>query len=232
VSFPEVPDICSSYLKLIGKLIYLSVNSRPDIAYIVNSLAQFNARPAPHNLAAAKRVLQYLAGTLNHRLSYGGDTALPELHGYADASWANESGCRLVSGYAWFYAGGLLSHMSKKQATVALSSTEAEYMAVIHVIQEGLWLKSLFTELSVPFQTPIKIFLDNTGAIALSTATKFHQRTKHIDIRYHFIWEHVDNGTFHLIWVPSHENIADIFTKPRPRPDYMRLSKVLGLAAS
>ena len=72
--------------------------------------------------------------------------------------------------------------MSKKQMTVALSSTKAEYMAVIHVIQECLWLKYLFTELSLPFQIPIKVFLDNTRAIALSTAAKFHQRTKHIDI--------------------------------------------------
>ena len=121
------------------------------------------------------------------------------LHAYADASWANEVGCCSVTGYVWFYAGRLISHVSKKQATVALSSMEAEYMAVTHVIQEGLWLKSLFAKLSIPSSTPINIFLDNTGAIALSAAAKFYQHTKHIDIRYHFVCEHVDDSTFHLI---------------------------------
>ena len=177
-------------------------------------------------------MLRYLAGTLNHRLHYDTETETPELHAYADASWANEAGRRSVSDYAWFYAGGLISHVSKKQTTVALSSTEAEYMAVTHVIQEGLWLKSLFTELSLPFQIPIKVFLDNTGAIALSTAAKFHQRTKHIDIQYHFIWEHVDIGTFRLIWLPTYKNIADILTKPLPRPVFSKLSAALGLVAS
>ena len=105
-----------------------------------------------------------------------------ELHADADASWMNELGHHSVSGYAWFYAGGLISHVSKKQITVALSSTEAEYMVVTHVVQEDLWLRSLFSELSLPFQTPIRIFLDNTGVIALSTVAKFHQHTKHIDI--------------------------------------------------
>ena len=232
ITYPEVANLRPSYLKLIGELIYLSVNTCPDIAYIVNSLAQFNAEPTPRHLAAGKRVLRYLAGTINLRLQYGVEAENLELHAYADASWANKIGRRSVSGYAWFYAGGLILHASKKQVTVALSSTEAEYMAVMHVIQEGLWLKSLFAELLLPLRTPINIFLDNTGAIALSTAAKFHQRTKHIDIRYHFVREHVDNGTFRLIWLPSHKNIADILTKPLPRPLFSKLSTSIGLVAS
>ena len=80
-------------------------------------------------------------------------------------------------------------------------------MVVTHIIQEGLWLKSLFTEISLPLQNPINVFLDNMSAIALSTAAKFHQCTKHIDIRYHFIHEHIDEGTFHLIWLPSHKTL-------------------------
>ena len=151
-SYPEVTNLCSSYLKLIGELIYLSVNTHPNIAYIVNSLAQFNANPSPCHFAAGKWVLWYLAGMLNHWLHYGAHMEIPELHAYADVSWANELDCHSVSGYAWFYAGGLILHISKKQATVALSSTEAEYMAVTHVVQEGLWLRSLFSELSLSFQ--------------------------------------------------------------------------------
>ena len=96
--------------------------------------------------------------------------------------------------------------MSKKQPTVALSSTEAEYIASTHVIQEGLWLRSLLAELNIPFVSPVPLYLDNSGAIALSTAAKFHQHTKHIDIQYHFIRFHIDNRSFLLIWVPSHRN--------------------------
>lgn len=124
---------------------------------------------------------------MNLHLCYKHDSNASELHAYADASWANETGRCFVSGYTWFYAGGLISHVSKKQTTVALSSTEAEYMAATHVMQEGLWLHLLFTELKVPFASPVPIYLDNSGAIALSTTAKFHQHSKHIDIQYYFI---------------------------------------------
>ena len=232
ITYPEVANLHPSYLKLIGELIYLSVNTRPDIAYIVNSLAQFNAEPTPRHLAASKCILRYLAGTINLRLQYGVEAENLELHAYADASWANEIGRRSVSGYTWFYTEGLISHVSKKQAMVALSSMEVEYMVVMHIIQEGLWLKSLFAELLLPLRTPINIFLNNTGAIALSTVAKFHQRTKHIDIRYHFICEHVDNSAFRLIWLPSHKNIADILTKPLPRPLFSKPPTSISLVAS
>ena len=189
-------------------------------------------RQPPHHFVAGKWVLHYLARTLNLHLHYGAETENPKLHAYADTSWVNKAGHRSVSGYTWFYAGGLISHVSKKQTTVALSSTKAEYMAVTHVIQEGLWLKSLFTKLSFPSQVLIKVFLDNTSTIALSTAAKFHQHTKHIDIQYRFIHKHVDNGTFRLIWLSTYKNIADILMKPLPRPIFSKLSAALGLVAS
>ena len=107
---------------------------------------------------AGKWVFCYLARTLNLCLHYGAETENPELHTYADMNWVNETRHHSVSGYMWFYAGGLILHVSKKQTMVALSSTEAEYMAVTHIIQEGLWLKSLFIKLSLPSQIPIKVF--------------------------------------------------------------------------
>jgi hypothetical protein len=230
-SYPETPDLCHAYLKLVGELIYLAVNTRPDISYIVNALTQHNAHPEPHHLAAAKRVLRYLAGTINLRMYYEHDGTNEGLHTYADASWANEVGRRSVTGYTWYYAGCLISHVSKKQATVALSSTEAEYMATTHVIQEGLWLRSLLTELSVPFSIPVPMYLDNSGAIALSSAAKFHQHSKHINIRYHFIHEHVDNAIFSLVWLPSHRNITDILTKALAKPAFEGFRCALGLVA-
>ena len=104
-------------------------------------------------------------------------------------------------------------------------------MATTHVLQEGLWLRSLFAELHISLRFPITIYLDNSGAIALSTAAKFHQRTKHIDLRYHFIREHVDNGSFTLIWVPTHLNVADVLTKALPRPAFTQFCSLLGLVS-
>lgn len=124
---------------------------------------------------------------MNLHLLYELEETNMGLHAYADASWANKTGCRSISGYAWYYTGGLISHVSKKQMTVTLSSTEAKYIAATHVMQEGLWLHSLFTELRIPFDTPVPIHLDNLGAIALLSTAKFHQYTKHIDLHYHFI---------------------------------------------
>ena len=133
VTYPDVPNLRSVYLKLVGELIYLSVNTRPDISDIVNALAQHNANPEACHFMTAKHVLHYLAGTMDLCLCYDHDSDIHRLHAYTDASWANETGHRSVSGYVWFYTGSLISHVSKKQTTVALSSTEAKYMAATHV---------------------------------------------------------------------------------------------------
>jgi hypothetical protein len=230
-SYPETPDLRHAYLKLVGELIYLAVNTRPNISYIINALAQHNAHPELHHLAAAKRVLRYLAGTINLRMYYEHNGTDEGLHAYVDASWANEAGRQSVTGYTWYYAGCLISHVSKKQATVVLSSTEAKYMITTHVIQEGLWFRSLLTELSVPFSIPVPVYLDNLGVITLSSAVKFHQHSKHINIYYHFIREHVDNATFSLVWQPSHRNIADILTKALAKPAFEGFRRALRLVA-
>jgi hypothetical protein len=225
---PVVPNLASSFRKLVGELLYLAVCTRPDISYSVNTLAQFSANPSNCHYAAAKRLLRYLAGTISLRLHYGGDRADEALHGYCDADWASSpEDRRSISGYAWFYGGGIIAYVSKKQATVALSSTEAEYMAITHVIQEGLWLKSLFTALRLPPTIPLVIHMDNTGAIALSKEARNHIRSKHIDVRYHFIRGHVSRGTFVPTWLPSHANISDIFTKALARPLFTK--HLLGL---
>ena len=109
----------------------------------------------------------------------------------------------------------------KKQSTIALSSTEVEYMAATHVVQEGLWLESLFNKLHILFPTLIKTHLDNTGAITLLTATKFHGCSKHIDLHYHFVRHHINRKVFVFQWIPSHKNIADIFTKALPCPFFL-----------
>jgi hypothetical protein len=228
----DIENLPSKFRKLIGELLYLAVCTRPDISYAVNSLAQHNSNPSLAHFAAAKRLLRYISGTQNLRLHYGGARVNEGLHAYCDADWASSPVDRLsISGYVWFFAGGVIAHVSKKQTTHALSSTEAEYMAVTHVIQEGLWLKSLLVQLHVPLAFPILIYMDNTGAISLSTEARNHIRSKHIDVRYLFIREHIEEGTFLLKWVPSHMNTADIFTKALARPLFEKHLPGLRLAS-
>jgi hypothetical protein len=156
-------------------------------------------------------------------MSYGGDHTEDALHAYCDADWASTPQNRLsISGYTWFYAGGIITHASKKQVMHALSSTEAEYMAITHAIQKGLWLCSMFNELHIPLSLPVIIHIDNTGTITLLKEAKNHIRSKHIDVHYHFIRGHIERGTFLPEWLPSHRNMADILTKALPRPLFLK----------
>jgi len=163
-----VNDLSTTYPKIIGELLYLSLCTRPDIAHAVQRLSQFISRPTPRLYAAAKCILCYLAGTMNHRLHYGDPTRTSDLHGFSDADWASCPEDQIsVTGYCWFFHGGVVSHISKKQTTQELSSTEAEYMAIAATFQEGLWLCSFFELLDIPVSTPIRLYVDNTGTVAL-----------------------------------------------------------------
>ena len=216
---PEIPDISSLYPKLISELLYLSVCTHLDIAHAVQRLSQHLSCPTPHLFATAKRVLHYLAGTVNYRLYYGGATRTGDLHGFHDANWVTCPEDRiLITGYCWFYHGGMISHVSKKQCTQALSSTEAEYMAIAAAFQEGLWLRTFFHSLNIPLPLPIQLYVNNAGAITLSKEASNNHHTKHIDIGFHFCRNHIESGTFSTEWLASSKNTVDILTKALPHP--------------
>lgn len=230
--FPFVDDLQTEYRKLVGELLYLAMYTRPDIALAVMRLAQYNVCAEPKHYAAAKHVLRYLSGTMNTRTHYGGAGINSSLHGFSDSDWASCPEDRIsISGYVWFFNGGPVSHSAKKQTTQALSSTEAEYMALTSAIQDGLWLQSFFTCLSIPLSLPMQLFADNAGAIALSKEAANHIRTKHIDLRYHFIRRHIECNTFLPIWISTHKNTADIFTKVLPRPAFIHHRSGLSLVS-
>ena len=229
---PHIDNLQSEYRKLVGELLYLAMYTRPDIALAVMRLAQHNSAPESRHYAAAKRVLRYLAGSIDLCVHYGSTDTSPTLHGYSDSDWATCPEDRVsITGYVWFFNGGPVSHSAKKQTTHALSSTEAEYMALTAAIQDSLWLKSFFACLQIPIAFPLRLFADNVGAIALSTEAVNHARTKHIDLRYHFIREHVDSGTFSPVWISTHKNTADIFTKPLSRPIFLHHRTGLSLVS-
>ena len=162
------------YAALIGSLMYAAVATRPDISFAVQHLSQFTSRPSQAHWTATKRVLRYLKGTQNFGLSYGKSTNLT-LHGFSDADWgSNHTDRRSTSGYVYLLAGGAITWSSKKQPTVALSSMEAEYMALCHATKEAIWLRSLSADLKYPITDPTIVSNDNQSAIAYSQDDQFH----------------------------------------------------------
>jgi hypothetical protein len=135
-----------------------------------------------------------------------------------------------ISGLSFHYGQGSISWSSKKQGIIMLSSTEAEYVAETHASKEGIWLKTFVKELTGLKIEPLTIKADNQGAIALAKDNKFHARTKHIDLHYHFVRKAVEAGKIEMVYTPTSKNVADIFTKALPKPKFEDFVAKLGLA--
>ena len=205
------------YREIIGSLIYLMMATRPDICWSVTKLSQHLSNPLESHWVAAKHVLRYLKGTADYYLCYTKHKDGLKLIGYSDADWASSDDRRSTSGYsfAMHEEGPLISWKSRKQPTIALSSCEAEYIALAAAVQESLYLSQLIIDLGVSSQNePILIYEDNQGTIALANNPVHRQRSKHIDIKYHFIRSYVKNGKVVLKYCPTHDMLADIMTKP------------------
>lgn len=178
---------------------------------------------------AAKRVLKYLKTTADYSIRFDGKRK-GELIGFADASWASEVDSRLsTTGYVFFLNGSVVSWKSKRQLTVATSSTEAEYMALYSATQMVIWLRQLLGDLGHAPCMETTIYEDNQGCIALARNPVFHSRTKHIDIKFHFLREKIEKGVMKLKYKPTNEMIADGFTKELGRTKHAIFLKGLHL---
>lgn len=225
VSKPVNP---STYQSMVGSLLYAAMATRPDIAQAVSVVSKFNANPNVSHLTAVKRVLRYLKGTLNLALKYERSES-GTLVGFSDADWAgDQDDRRSTTGNVFLLGGGAVSWLSKKQSTVALSTAEAEYVALSQAAQECTWLRRLLSDLGMD-ATPVVILEDNQGAIAIAKNPVDHSRTKHIDIRYHYIRECVQNGQIQLQYCPTDDMKADILTKPLVRQKFEYLRSEIGL---
>ena len=218
-----------NYQSIVGSLLYAAVATRPDIAQSVSAVSKFNAEPTESHLTAAKRILRYLKGTIDLCLMYQktGDT---ELRAYSDADWAGDHDDRhSTSGSICQLSGGAVSWLSKKQASIALSTAEAEYIALCATAQEVVWLRRLLSELGEDQEAATEVFEDNQGTIAMSKNPVNHNRTKHIDIRYHYVREAVEDGIITLTYCPTKEMVADLLTKPIPREQFQMMRAGMGL---
>ena len=173
------------YREAIGSLQYASGGTRPDITYATSVLTRFNDNPGPGHWKAVTKILAYLHGTLDYKLTYG--TTDSSLVGYSDADGSMLEDRKAISGSAFIIDGGAVTWSSKKQELVSLSTTESEYVAATHATKEALWLISLIKQIFGHLDLPVTLFNDNQSAIALAKDQQYHARTKHIDIRFHFI---------------------------------------------
>ena len=219
----------NQYQKLIGCLEYAAMATRPDITFAVHSLAQFSSNPDTIHFNAAKRILRYLKGSLNFGLVFKGNKSENfQLLGYSDADWAGSTHDRKsIGGYCFYLNNSLISHMSKKQKTIALSTAESETHAAIQATKEAIWLRNFLEELSFKQNQPTTILCDNQAAIALSHNPEFHSRSKHVDIQYHFLRQHVELKTVDLKYVGTEEMAADGLTKALSRYKHNRFCQFM-----
>lgn len=225
------------YQSVVGSLLWLSNMTRPDISYATNKLCRKMSNYTYNEWKAAKRVLRYLSGTRDHGIMFK-QSIRTTTHdddmcvvGYSDSNWgADGDDRRSTSGYVFTVSGGPVSWTSRVQKTVALSSVEAEYMALSTATQEALHIKQLLESVEINVNGVV-LYCDNQGAIKLAANAQYHPRTKHIDIRYHFIRQYVDSGVILLKWVDTKAMLADQFTKPLQGEIFSRLSGTLMVGA-
>lgn len=216
------------YQQLIGSLLYLSILTRPDISYAVCYLSQFNNSYNESHWIHAKRILKYLQSTKSFGLKYVKDDL--DLIGYVDADWASDSIDRKsYTGYVFKMSGSVVSHECKKQQTIALSSTEAEYIAICESSKEAIYLRNILCELQCRNDSPVLLYNDNQSAQKLTENALFHKRTKHIDVKYHFVRSVVNKGLIEVKYLKTTDMPADILTKSLSSCKHYRFVEQLGI---
>ena len=205
--------------------------TRPDITFAVSNVAKYSSKPTKEHWIAVKRILRYLKGSHNFGLLYRkSDCDTSKCIGFSDSDWAGDlDDRRSTSGYIFQVGGTAVSWKSRKQSCVALSTAEAEYIALSQAAQEAIWLKQLNTDLKVESSEPTTIYEDNQAAICLSKNPQGHGKSKHIDIKYHYIRDQVHNRTIELKYCPTENMVADMLTKGLARERFEKLRASAGL---
>ena len=212
---------------MIGSLLYLTA-TRPDIQFAVCLCARFQSSPRTSHRQAVKRIFRYLRLTPEFGLWYFASSSL-SLCGFSDADFA---GCRVerksTSGTAHFLGTSLVCWSSRKQSSVAQSTTEAEYVAAASCCSQLLWMIATLRDFGLNL-TRVPLMCDSTSAISVAKNPVLHSKTKHIDVCYHFLRDHYEKGDIDLRHIDTYLQLADIFTKPLDQSTFARLRGELGV---
>ncbi|KAL9168477.1 hypothetical protein ABFS82_04G017700 [Erythranthe guttata] len=227
---PEMSEMKNvPYANAIGSVMYLMVSTRPDIAYSVSFLSRYMSNPGLPHWEALKWLLRYLKGSVKLGLLFSKCKTESELCGYVDSNFANCRDSRKSStSYVFTLNGSCVSWKSQLQSIVALSTTEAEYVATTEAFKEAIWLKGLLIEIGF-YRNKVVVFSDSQSGIQLCKNPVFHDRTKHIEIKFHFIRSIVEEGIIDLEKIPSEFNPADMGTKCLPVEKFRSCLKNLNL---
>ncbi|KAJ0795409.1 putative RNA-directed DNA polymerase [Helianthus annuus] len=217
------------YRSLVGSLMYLT-NTRPDIMYAVSKISRFMERPKRSHWEAGKRILRYIQGTLNDGIIYSKGSQ-GKLIGFSDSDYAgNVDDSKSTSGYVFHLGSGAIAWQSKKQKVVALSSTEAEYIALSMAGCQALWLKGILNDLLYNMDCPPIILCDNKSTISLAKDPVYHGKSKHIRVKYHFIRELIRKDEVEICYCSTKDQVADIFTKALQPKDFHHFKELLHVA--
>ena len=199
------------YQSAVGSLMYSMIGTRPDLAFSVGLVSRFMSKPLKQHWQAVKWTLRYLNGSLKRKLCYRGEGDFV-IRGYCDSDYGGDKDrSRSTTGMVFTFGGNVVSWRSSLQKVVVLSTTEAEYYALIEASREAVSLKGLMEELGA-----VEIYYDSQGAIALAKNAIFHERTKHIATKFHFMRDLISDGTVNVLKIATTYNPSDIFTKVLP----------------
>jgi hypothetical protein len=221
----------TQFKQMVGSLMYLTA-TRPDLMFAVNLIARFMEHPVETHLMAAKRIMRYIRGTIDLGIWYKkGNQA--ELIAYSDSDYGGDVDDRKsTSGYVFMLGSGAVSWSSRKQPIVTLSTTEAEFIAAAHCVCQGIWLKRILECIGLKQNKCLPVFCDNSSTIKLSKNPVLHGRSKHIDIRFHFLRNLSCDGTIKLVHCASQDQLADIMTKTLKLDVFERLRSRLGVCSA
>ena len=223
----------TDYQQLIGSLMYGSIGTRFDVSHNVGILSRHSHTPGQRHHTATKRVFCYLRGTSDHYILYDGKSTVKGPVIYSNADWAGDpSDRKSTTGYTAILSGAAISWSSKKQSTVALSSTEVEYIAAACATQEATWIQTFLSKIGHPLKKPIPLYVDNQSAIKLIQNPVAHDRTKHIDIKYHYIWNAQANGIIKVKYCLTNDQVTDVLTKALSQEKHKRFTEQIGLRSA
>jgi hypothetical protein len=223
---PEVD--ATLYHQLVGSLLYL-IHTRPDISFVVGLVARYMKTPHESHWKADKRILRYVRGTTQFGIHYSSGGA-PLLVGFINSDWAGDpDDQKSTAGYVFSLGSGPVTWAYKKQQAITLSSAEEEYQASVNASQEALWLRQILLEFGFQHQHLTSLWCDNLSAIKIAKDPVQHQHSKHIELHMHFIKKLIHDQIIELLFCPTEDQVADIFTKSITEAKFSKLRSMLGV---